>query len=139
MCRFIETIRVERGVVSNAAYHMRRMNATRKHFWGDALQLDDNSDLTWMRQSHYYMGLYSYTYSASLTVSTQAFLRIRDNQPGAVQNWLDFLTLGDSKDPIDSAKVAGVDITTDAPLHNTIQYLGSVVDQVIKLSQELDH
>ncbi|WP_063516596.1 oligoendopeptidase F [Schleiferilactobacillus harbinensis] len=110
-----------------------------KRFWGDALQLDDNSDLTWMRQSHYYMGLYSYTYSASLTVSTQAFLRIRDNQPGAVQNWLDFLTLGDSKDPIDSAKVAGVDITTDAPLHNTIQYLGSVVDQVIKLSQELDH
>ena len=39
MCRFIETIRVERGVVSNAAYHLRRMNATRKHFWGDAREL----------------------------------------------------------------------------------------------------
>ena len=39
MCRFIETIRVERGVVSNAAYHLRRMNTTRKHFWGDAREL----------------------------------------------------------------------------------------------------
>lgn len=110
-----------------------------KRFWGDALQLDDNSDLTWMRQSHYYMGLYSYTYSASLTVSTQAFLRIRDHQPGAVQDWLNFLSLGDSLDPIGEAKVAGVDITTDAPLHNTIQYLGSVVDEVLALSKQLDH
>jgi oligoendopeptidase F len=110
-----------------------------KRFWGDSMTFDADSDLTWMRQSHYYMGLYSYTYSASLTVATQAFLRIRDHQPGAVDNWLHFLQLGDSLDPIQSAKVAGGDITTDAPLHNTIQYLSGVVDDVIHLSEELDH
>lgn len=27
-------------------------------FWGDAIEIDDDDALTWMRQSHYYMGLY---------------------------------------------------------------------------------
>ena len=41
MCRFIETIRVDGGVVRNLAYHERRLNDTRTHFWPEstALQL----------------------------------------------------------------------------------------------------
>ena len=37
---------------------------------GDAVELTDGMELTWMRQPHYYMGLYSYTYSAGLTIGT---------------------------------------------------------------------
>ncbi|MER1992334.1 MAG: M3 family oligoendopeptidase, partial [Aerococcus urinaeequi] len=33
-------------------------------FWGDAVEINEGAELTWMRQPHYYMGLYSYTYSA---------------------------------------------------------------------------
>lgn len=33
MCRFIETIRIDGGVVRNLAYHERRLNDTRTHFW----------------------------------------------------------------------------------------------------------
>ena len=32
-----------------------------KKFWGDDVVLTDGSEHTWMRQPHYYMGLYSYT------------------------------------------------------------------------------
>ncbi|MEG0553499.1 MAG: M3 family metallopeptidase, partial [Carnobacterium sp.] len=39
-------------------------------FWGDAVEINPGAELTWMRQSHYYMGLYSYTYSAGLTIAT---------------------------------------------------------------------
>ena len=39
-------------------------------FWGDAVEIDDAASLTWMRQPHYYMGLYPYTYSAGLTAAT---------------------------------------------------------------------
>ena len=34
-----------------------------EQFFGDAVELTDGTELTWMRQPHYYMGLYSYTYS----------------------------------------------------------------------------
>ena len=33
------------------------------------VELTDGTELTWMRQPHYYMGLYSYTYSG-LTIGT---------------------------------------------------------------------
>ncbi|MCR5716887.1 MAG: oligoendopeptidase F, partial [Lachnospiraceae bacterium] len=47
-------------------------------FWGDAVELTPGAELTWMRQPHYYMGLYSYSYSASLTISTQMCKRIEN-------------------------------------------------------------
>ncbi|MBE3579358.1 MAG: oligoendopeptidase F, partial [Caldanaerobacter subterraneus] len=36
-------------------------------FWGDVVKINEGAELTWMRQPHYYMGLYPYTYSAGLT------------------------------------------------------------------------
>ncbi|MFO8068933.1 MAG: oligoendopeptidase F, partial [Alkalibacterium sp.] len=45
-----------------------------EEFWGDSVELEPGAELTWMRQIHYYMGLYPYTYSAGLTIATQAFL-----------------------------------------------------------------
>ncbi|MDE6926497.1 MAG: oligoendopeptidase F, partial [Acetatifactor sp.] len=40
------------------------MRDTLQKFWGDAVEINQGAELTWMRQPHYYMGLYSYTYSA---------------------------------------------------------------------------
>ena len=103
-------------------------------FWGDAVELNDGAELTWMRQSHYYGGLYSYTYSAGLTIATQAFLNIKNHKDDAVKNWLDFLALGDQCIPIDAAKVAGVDISTSQPLLDTILYIDDCINQIIELS-----
>ncbi|MCD2256158.1 oligoendopeptidase F [Lactobacillus sp. CC-MHH1034] len=102
-------------------------------FFGDALTLDPGAELTWMRQVHYYMGLYSYTYSASLTVATQAYLRIQKEGQPAINDWLAFLKLGNTKNPVDAASVAGVDITTAEPLKHTIQFLANTVDKIIAL------
>lgn len=105
-----------------------------KQFFGDALTLSSGAELTWMRQIHYYLGLYSYTYSASLTVSTQAYLRfLKEGQP-AIDDWLAFLQLGHTKTPTASAEVAGVDITSAEPLRNTIAFLDQAVDRIIALS-----
>ena len=55
------------------------MKETLQKFWGDDVEISDDAALTWMRQPHYYMGLYSYTYSAGLTVATQVCKRIATN------------------------------------------------------------
>lgn len=108
-------------------------------FWGDAVEINPGAELTWMRQSHYYMGLYSYTYSAGLTIATQAFLRIKEEGQPAVDEWLEFLALGDQFRPAPAAKIAGVDITTDKPLSDTIHYLDESVDTIISLTKELSN
>ncbi len=107
-------------------------------FWGDAVEIPDGAELTWMRQPHYYMGLYPYTYSAGLTVATQAMLRIvREGEP-AVQDWKRFLAAGGSLDPVSLVRLAGFDITTDGPLNATIAYIGSLIDEICALTEELD-
>lgn len=108
-----------------------------ERFWGDAVEINAGAELTWMRQIHYYMGLYSYTYSAGLTIATQAFLRVKTEGEPAVGKWLEFLALGDKLESAEAAALAGVDIKTDQALQDTIQYLDEAVDQIITLSKEL--
>ena len=117
-----------------------KLNAIMKEvlteFWGDAVEIDDDAALTWMRQAHYYMGLYSYTYSAGLVISTAGYLHLKNDEDGA-RDWLELLKSGGSKTPLESAMIIGADISTDKPLRDTIQFLSDTVDQIIAYSEEL--
>lgn len=113
------------------------MKDTLSKFWGDTVELTDGAELTWMRQPHYYMGLYSYTYSAGLTIATQVCKRIEKEGLTAVEDWKKVLTAGGTKTPLELAKMAGVDISTDAPLLDTIETIGGIIDEIIELTDEL--
>lgn len=108
-----------------------------EQFWGDTVDILEGAELTWMRQPHYYMGLYPYTYSAGLTISTQVSKRILEEGEPAVADWINVLKAGGTKSPVELAKMAGVDITTEEPLRNTISYIGSLIDELEKLTAEL--
>ena len=117
-----------------------KLNAIMKEvltdFWGDAVEIDDDAALTWMRQAHYYMGLYSYTYSAGLVISTAGYLHLKNDENGA-RDWLELLKSGGSKTPLESAMIIGAGISTDKPLRDTIQFLSDTVEQIIAYSKEL--
>ncbi|MBR6478476.1 MAG: oligoendopeptidase F [Lachnospiraceae bacterium] len=106
-------------------------------FWGGEVELTKGAELTWMRQPHYYMGLYSYTYSAGLTIATQVAERIEREGEIAVADWKKVLTAGGTLDPVEFACQAGVDIRTDEPLKNTIATIGSMIDELWDLSEQL--
>ena len=106
-------------------------------FWGDAVELTPGADLTWMRQPHYYMGLYSYSYSAGLTVATQMCKRIEAEGAPAVEDWKKVLTAGSTLPPMGLAALGGVDISTDAALKDTIATIGSYIDEICRLTEEL--
>jgi oligoendopeptidase F len=113
------------------------MKSTLQKFWGEDVEIIDGAELTWMRQPHYYMGLYSYTYSAGLTVATQACKRIEKEGQPAVDDWKKVLAAGGTLDPVGLAALAKIDITTDGPLLDTIQYIGSIIDEICTLTEEL--
>ncbi len=106
-------------------------------FWGDEVEITEGAELTWMRQPHYYMGLYSYTYSAGLTVGTQAVKRMEQEGAPAVENWKKMLRAGGTMAPADLAKIAGIDITTDAALRDTIATIGGMIDEIASLTEEI--
>ena len=128
---------VEEGKQVNASILNGIFKETLEKFWGDSVELTPGSELTWMRQPHYYMGLYPYSYSAGLTVGTQVAKKIREEGRPAAEKWLEVLRAGGSKKAEELAKMAGVDVSTDEPLKDTIAYIGSLIDEIESISKEL--
>lgn len=107
--------------------------AVLREFWGDAVELDAGAGLTWMRQPHYYMGLYPYTYAAGLTVSTQVAATIEAEGPPAVDRWLRVLKAGGTRSPLELARLAGVDMSSAAPIQAAVGYVSSIVDELERM------
>ncbi|WP_416150432.1 oligoendopeptidase F [Salipaludibacillus sp. HK11] len=101
-------------------------------FWGSSVDIDEGAGLTWMRQPHYYMGLYPYTYSAGLTASTAAAQMIQEEGQPAVDRWLTALKAGGTLKPLELMKVAGVDMSTSEPIEKAVAYVGYLVDELEK-------
>ncbi len=108
-------------------------------FWGEDVEINEGAELTWMRQPHYYMGLYPYTYSAGLTISTAMSKRILNEGEQAVNEWKEVLKAGGTKSPTELAQMAGVDVTTDEPLKETIAYIGELIDELVELTEEIEN
>ena len=99
-------------------------------FWGDDVVLTEGCEHTWMRQPHYYMGLYSYTYSAGLTVATEVVKRIESEGENAVEDWKKVLKAGGTLSPLKLAQLGGVDISTSKPLVSTIETIGGYITEL---------
>lgn len=123
---------------AGGSIHAAKLNelkrATLEKFWGDTVKINEGAELTWMRQPHYYMGLYPYTYSAGLTIATEVSKRILTEGQAALDDWKKVLKAGGTKTPVELAKMAGVDITTDKPLMDTIEHIGNIIDEIIQLT-----
>ena len=129
---------VEEGAHISAPLLNKIEKETLEKFWGDAVEINEGSELTWMRQPHYYMGLYSYTYSACLAIATQVVKRLENEGEQAIEDWKKVMSAGGTLGPIEFAKGAGVDITTDAALLDTIEIIGGYIDEIIQLTDELE-
>jgi len=99
-------------------------------FWGDAVEIDDGARMTWMRQPHYYMGLYPYTYSVGLVAATAMAGRVADEGEPAVQRWLQALKAGGTLKPMALLQLAGIDLSSPEPIRAAMAYVGSLVDEL---------
>lgn len=99
-------------------------------FWGDSVELDDGARRTWMRQPHYYMGLYPYTYAVGLVAATAMAQRVQQQGQAAVQRWIGVLKAGGTLDPLELMRQAGVELTTPQPIHDAVAYVGRLVDEL---------
>jgi oligoendopeptidase F len=99
-------------------------------FWGGTVEIDEGAGLTWMRQPHYYMGLYPYTYSAGLTASTAVSQLIKEEGQPAVDRWLEVLRAGGTMKPLELLKHAGLDMSTPEPVRKAVAYVGSLIDEL---------
>lgn len=124
----------EKGVPLTAESLSAMKGGVLSDFWGDAVALDEGARLTWMRQPHYYMGLYPYTYGAGLTVSTAMMAQIREEGNAAVERWLRVLKAGGSMKPLDLLRLAGIAFSDARPVRDVAAFVGGLVDELEALS-----
>lgn len=120
----------ESGGSITAAVLNERKGRILAEFWGDTVEIDDGARMTWMRQPHYYMGLYPYTYSVGLVASTAMSRLVRQEGPAAVQRWLEVLAAGGTRDPLALMQSAGIDMRSPQPIHDAVAYVGSLIDEL---------
>ena len=99
-------------------------------FWGNTVEIDDGARMTWMRQPHYYMGLYPYTYAVGLVAATAMAGQVADEGAPAVQRWLQVLKAGGTRKPLALLQAAGIDLSTPEPILAAVAHVGALVDEL---------
>lgn len=99
-------------------------------FWGDTVEIDEGAKLTWMRQPHYYMGLYPFTYSIGTAASTVIANRIKTEGTKVGDQWTNVLKLGGSMKGFDLYKAAGLDMSNTDVIKQAIAHVGTIVDEL---------
>ena len=95
--------------------------------------MDDAIRYEWERIPHFYMNFYVYQYATGFTAAVKLANEIYNGNTTVRDNYLEFLKLGCTKNPIDSLKVAGLDMTSSEVLDDTIKFMDDLVDEYEKL------
>ena len=95
--------------------------------------VDDYVAHEWSFIPHFFNPFYVFQYATSFTASSALSEKVLSGDSETTERYLQFLSSGKSKYPIDLLKDAGVDMTTDEPLELTIQKMSRVMDDMEKL------
>ncbi len=88
-----------------------------KKYYGDAVVHDEEISFEWARIPHFYRSFYVYKYATGITSAICIANRILSEGERAVEDYKRFLKGGCSSDPVSLLKIAGADLTTEAPFN----------------------
>lgn len=99
-----------------------------KFYFGDGVVVDDEIRYEWERIPHFYYDFYVYKYATGLSAATAIVKGILDKKENAVENYIDFLKCGSRLSPIESLKVAGVDLTNSSVVDTALDEFKNILD-----------
>ena len=92
--------------------------------------IEDLYEVEWAYIPHFYYNFYVYQYATSFSASVALSQDILGGKKGAADKYLQFLSSGSSKYPIDLLKNTGVDMTSSYPIDKTIEAMNAYMDEV---------
>lgn len=100
-----------------------------KEYFGSDIIINDEIRYEWERIPHFYYDFYVYQYATGLSAACYIVNRIRNHEKNAVEDYLEFLKTGDSKDPIEELKVAGVDMLDEKVINGAIDMFKELINE----------
>lgn len=100
-----------------------------KEYFGNDVVINDDIRYEWARIPHFYYDFYVYQYATGLSAACYIVNRIRNKENNAVEDYLKFLKTGDSMDPIEELKVAGVDMLDEKVINGAIDMFQELINE----------
>ena len=109
--------------------------ALNKLYFGPDMVSDEAIALEWARIPHFFYNYYVYQYATGFSAAAALAERILSLGESAVQDYKRFLSGGCSADPIALLKIAGVDMSSPAPVNAALSLFGELVEELESLSE----
>jgi oligoendopeptidase F len=104
-----------------------------KKYFGPDVAIDEIGMVEWARIPHFYYNFYVYQYATGISAALALADRVTEGGEQERQDYISFLKLGSSHYPIDSLRIAGVDMQAPQPIESAISKFDTLVDKLSTL------
>ena len=99
-------------------------------YFGSEMVFEKESDLECLRIPHFYRAFYVYKYATGISASLALAERVLSGGKKEREDYYSFLKSGGSLFPIESLKLAGVDMSSPAPVEAACAVFGRLVEEL---------
>ena len=126
----------EKDIPLTADYLSEKYYNLNKKYFGSNVVVDKEIQYEWARVPHFYYNFYVYQYATGLSAACHIANDILSGKENAVENYKAFLKCGSKKNPIDSLKLAGVDLTKKEVVESALNMFNETIEEFKKLTDE---
>ena len=102
-------------------------------YFGSEMVLEKESDLESLRIPHFYRAFYVYKYATGISASLALAERVLSGGEKEREDYFGFLKSGGSRFPIETLALAGVDMSSPAPVEAACAVFGKLVTELEEL------
>ncbi len=100
-----------------------------RRYFGKDVACDRQIAYEWMRIPHFYSSFYVYKYSTCISAASAIVKRIENEGEEYVKQYIEFLKCGDSRSPVESLLVCGIDMTDPEVIRSAIDDFAAAVKE----------
>jgi len=121
---------VEKGTPLTAELLRKTYRELLELYFGPEMHFESNSDLEGLRIPHFYNAFYVYKYATGISAALALAKRVTTGGENERNDYFNFLKSGGSRYPIESLKVAGVDMESTEPVQAACDEFKTIVDEL---------
>ena len=126
----------EQDIPLTADYISNKYYDLNKKYFGEDVIVDEEIKYEWSRIPHFYYNFYVYKYATGLSAACKIANNILNNEDNAVENYKKFLSCGSTKNPIESLKLAGIDLNKKEVIESAIDMFNDTIKEFKQLIKE---
>lgn len=126
---------VENGTPLSAQVLRKIYRELLEQYFGPEMHFEPESDMEGLRIPHFYGAYYVYKYATGISAALALAKRVTNGGDAEREDYFKFLKSGGSRYPIESLKVAGVDMSTTEPVQAALDVFADLVKELEKIEK----